>query len=61
MAGCRAKAFKAALVSTIPVLTGYLVLGFGFGIILKANGYSILLAFAICCSCRLYFKWVDEV
>lgn len=31
--------------ATVPVLTGYLVLGFGFGIILKANGYGILLAF----------------
>ena len=39
------KMIKTALLSTIPVLTGYLVLGFGFGIILKANGYGILLAF----------------
>lgn len=36
---------KQAFTATIPVLTGYLVLGFGFGIILKANGYGILLAF----------------
>ncbi len=43
----RKKILKSALVSTIPVLTGYLVLGFGFGIILKANGYSILLALAM--------------
>ena len=41
------KTLKEALISTIPVLTGYLVLGFGFGIILKANGFSILLAFAM--------------
>lgn len=41
------KTLKEALLSTIPVLTGYLVLGFGFGIILKANGFSILLAFAM--------------
>ena len=39
------KMIKPAFISTIPVLTGYLVLGFGFGIILKANGYGILLAF----------------
>lgn len=39
------KTFKSAFAATIPVLTGYLVLGFGFGIILKANGYGILLAF----------------
>ena len=36
---------KTAFISTIPVMTGYLVLGFGFGIILKANGYGIWLAF----------------
>lgn len=39
------KIIKSAFTATIPVLTGYLVLGFGFGIILKANGYGILLAF----------------
>lgn len=38
---------KSAFIATIPVLTGYLVLGFGFGIILKSNGYSILLALAM--------------
>lgn len=38
------KTFKMACIATLPVLTGYLVLGFGFGIILKANGYGILLA-----------------
>ena len=39
------KIIKQAFVSTVPVMTGYLVLGFGFGIILKANGYGTLLAF----------------
>lgn len=38
------KTIKSAFISTIPVLTGYLVLGFGFGIILKSSGYGILLA-----------------
>lgn len=38
---------KTAFIATIPVMTGYLVLGFGFGIILKSNGYSILLALAM--------------
>ena len=33
---------KKAFGDTIPVLTGYLVLGFGFGIILKSNGYGII-------------------
>lgn len=40
-------AIKSAFIATIPVLTGYLVLGFGFGIILKSAGYGILLAFAM--------------
>lgn len=38
------KTWKSAFISTIPVLTGYVVLGFGFGIILKASGYGIPLA-----------------
>lgn len=41
------KILKAAFMATIPVMTGYLVLGFGFGIILKANGYGIFLAFVM--------------
>ena len=39
------KTIKQAFIDTVPVMTGYLVLGFGFGIILKANGYGTLLAF----------------
>lgn len=39
------KMIKPAFSATIPVLTGYIVLGFGFGIILKSNGYGIFLAF----------------
>ena len=35
---------KPAFLATVPVLTGYLVLGFGFGIVLKANGYGVILA-----------------
>ena len=38
---------KTAFKDTIPVLTGYVVLGFGFGIVLKANGYGIWLAFVM--------------
>lgn len=41
------KIIKKALISTIPVLTGYLVLGFGFGIILKSYNYGILIAFVM--------------
>ncbi len=39
------KIVKKAFTATIPVMTGYLVLGFGFGIILKSEGYGILMAF----------------
>ena len=42
------KVIKQAFLSTLPVMAGYIVLGFGFGIILKTNGHSILLAFAMC-------------
>lgn len=38
---------KTAFLSTVPVLTGYLVLGFGFGIILHANGFGVGVAFAM--------------
>jgi len=38
---------KKAFKDTIPVMTGYLVLGLGFGIILKAKGYGVLWAFAM--------------
>lgn len=41
------KTVKQAFIDTIPVLTGYVVLGFGFGIILKANGYGTGLAFVM--------------
>ncbi|MBE6718644.1 MAG: branched-chain amino acid transporter AzlC [Ruminococcaceae bacterium] len=37
------KAFKL----TIPVLTGYICLGIGFGIILEAKGYGLLWAFCM--------------
>lgn len=41
------KAFRSALTATLPVMAGYLILGFGFGIIIKANGYSTALAIAM--------------
>ena len=41
------KIVKQSFIDTVPVLTGYLVLGFGFGIILKANGYGTFLAFVM--------------
>ena len=36
------QAIKAAFLDTIPVMTGYVFLGFGFGILLHQNGYGIL-------------------
>ena len=39
------KVLKQSFIDTIPVMTGYLVLGFGFGIIIKVNGFGILHAF----------------
>lgn len=38
------RALKPALLATIPVMTGYVVLGFGFGLVLLDAGYDVLLA-----------------
>ncbi|MCQ2420927.1 MAG: AzlC family ABC transporter permease [Clostridia bacterium] len=38
---------KQAFLSTIPVMAGYLVLGIGFGVLLKTAGYGIWWAFAM--------------
>ncbi len=38
---------KKAFLSTLPVMAGYLVLGFGFGIISEKSGYGILWALAM--------------
>ncbi len=35
---------RQAFIATIPVLTGYLALGFGFGIMLQASGFPVWLA-----------------
>lgn len=37
-------ALRAAFKNTIPVLTGYLVLGFGFGVLLVSQGFEFWLA-----------------
>ena len=39
--------FKKMVRDTIPVIAGYIVLGMGFGIIMKANGYNIWFALAM--------------
>ena len=41
------KTLRSAFIATIPVLTGYIVLGFGFGLVLKSVGFGILVAFAM--------------
>ena len=38
---------RKSFLDTLPVLTGYLVLGFSFGIIMKAGGYGVLLALSM--------------
>lgn len=41
------KAVQAALRDTLPVMTGYLFLGFGFGILMHQSGYGVLWAGAM--------------
>lgn len=41
------KEIKKAFMDTVPVMTGYLVLGIGFGIILKTKGFGVLWALAM--------------
>ena len=36
------KAIRDAFLDTVPVMTGYVFLGFGFGILLHRNGYGVL-------------------
>lgn len=39
--------YKQAFIDTLPVMTGYLVLGLGFGVIAHANGFSVWLVLAM--------------
>jgi len=41
------KTAKAALQDTLPVMTGYLFLGFGFGILMYQSGYGLLWSLAM--------------
>lgn len=41
------RAVRAAFLDTVPVLTGYVFLGFGFGILLHQSGYGVLWAAAM--------------
>lgn len=38
---------QKAIIKTIPVMAGYLVVGIGFGILLEQNGYGVLWALAM--------------
>lgn len=40
-------AIRSAFLDTVPVLTGYVFLGFGFGILLHQSGYGVLWAAAM--------------
>lgn len=39
--------FKTVILKTLPVMTGYIVLGIGFGILLESKGYGILWSLAM--------------
>lgn len=41
------KLLKTAIIKTLPIMAGYMVLGIGFGILLKVNGYGVLWAMAM--------------
>lgn len=43
---------KKAFVATLPVFAGYIVLGFGFGILLSSKGYGVI--WALCMSITMY-------
>ncbi len=40
-------AIRAAAKNTIPIMTGYLFLGFGFGLLMQQNGYNVLYSAAM--------------
>lgn len=43
----KGEVIKRALIDTLPIFTGYIVLGFGFGFIMKSNGYTTWTVFAM--------------
>lgn len=42
------KALQAAFPRTLPVMAGYLVIGFGYGLLLQSRGYNFLWAVLMC-------------
>lgn len=56
------KALEAAFPRTIPVMAGYLVIGFGYGLLLQSKGYNFLWAVLMCltiCGGSMQFVAVD--
>ena len=43
----KSSVLKQALITSLPVMAGYVVLGMGFGILLRSAGYGVLWAFAM--------------
>ncbi len=41
------KLLKTVIIKTLPVMTGYLALGIGFGILLRSHGYGLLWSLAM--------------
>ena len=41
------KCLKSAFISTLPIMTGYLFLGAGFGIVLQQHGYGLIWSLAM--------------
>ena len=41
------KGFRTVFLDTVPVMTGYICLGFGFGIVMQQNGLGLLWALAL--------------
>lgn len=48
----RKKAIRTTFLDTVPVLTGYVFLGFGFGILMNESGYGI--GWSLCMSLLIY-------
>lgn len=48
----KGQGFRRAVKDTLPVMTGYLFLGFGFGVVMEENGFG--LPWALCLSVFLY-------
>ena len=41
------KIIRAAFIKSLPILVGYIVIGFGFGVLIKSAGYGLVWALAM--------------